>query len=52
MLEITFCALAYDSFGRPLAATGPTADAHPFRFTGREWDAATGLYYSRAAITT
>ncbi|MBI4237965.1 MAG: hypothetical protein HY696_06060 [Deltaproteobacteria bacterium] len=38
----------YDSFGRPLAATGPTAEQPPFRFTGREWDAATGLYYYRA----
>lgn len=37
----------YDSFGRILDQTGPTAGDR-FTFTGREFDSATGLYYYRA----
>jgi RHS repeat-associated protein len=36
----------YDSFGRIISQTG-TLD-QPFAFTGREYDAETGLYYYRA----
>lgn len=36
----------YDSFGNVSASTG--LFSQPFRFTGREWDAETGLYYYRA----
>jgi RHS repeat-associated protein len=36
----------YDSYGRPLF--GITAFDQPFAYTGREWDAATGLYHFRA----
>jgi uncharacterized protein RhaS with RHS repeats len=34
---------AYDSFGNITTATG-TTDTR-YKFTGREWDAETGLYY-------
>jgi RHS repeat-associated protein len=36
----------YDSFGNVASSTG--VFAQPFRYTGREWDAETGLYYYRA----
>lgn len=36
----------YDSYGRP--QFGITEIEQPFQYTGREWDAATGLYYYRA----
>ena len=36
----------YDSFGNPLASTGSISN--PFRYTGREFDAETGLYFYRA----
>ena len=36
----------YDSYGRPLF--GMTSFDQPFAYTGREWDAATGLYHYRA----
>ena len=39
--------LAYDSFGNVLSETNPAAGDR-FRFTGREFDAATGQYYYRA----
>jgi YD repeat-containing protein len=37
---------AYDSFGNVTTTTG--AFSQPFRYTGREWDTETGLYYYRA----
>lgn len=40
--------LAYDSFGN--LTTAEDADSDRFRFTGREWDAETGLYYYRARM--
>lgn len=36
----------YDSFGNVSSSTG--SFAQPFRYTGREWDLETGLYYYRA----
>jgi RHS repeat-associated protein len=36
----------YDSFGNVASSTG--VFVQPFRYTGREWDAETGLYYYRA----
>lgn len=36
----------YDSFGNVTSSTGTFTQ--PFRYTGREWDAETGLYYYRA----
>jgi len=39
--------LAYDAFGNVLAESNPAAGDR-FRFTGREFDAATGQYYYRA----
>jgi RHS repeat-associated protein len=36
----------YDSFGNLIATTGSLVNS--FRYTGREWDAETGLYYYRA----
>ena len=36
----------YDSFGNLTASSGSTAN--PFRFTGREFDSETGLYFYRA----
>jgi RHS repeat-associated protein len=36
----------YDSFGKVTSTTG--GFTQPFRYTGREWDAETGLYYYRA----
>jgi RHS repeat-associated protein len=36
----------YDSFGNPTASQG--ALTNPFRYTGREFDSETGLYYYRA----
>jgi len=36
----------YDAFGKP--TTSQTSTLNPFTFTGREWDAITGLYYYRA----
>src|SRR5262249_11124672 len=36
----------YDSFGNLTASTGSISNS--FRYTGREWDAETGLYYYRA----
>ena len=35
----------YSPFGEVLAAMGPAADACPFRFSTKYWDAETGLYY-------
>jgi RHS repeat-associated protein len=37
---------SYDSFGSPLTSTGTIAN--PFRYTGRELDSETGIYYYRA----
>lgn len=37
---------SYDSFGKVTAST--TGIANPFRYTGREFDQETGLYYYRA----
>lgn len=37
---------SYDSFGNITSSTGTVAN--PFRFTGREYDPETGLYYYRA----
>ncbi len=36
---------SYDAFGRTLSATGPMADAFPFRFSTKYYDSETGLYY-------
>jgi len=36
----------YDSFGKLTASTGTTIN--PFRYTGREFDSETGIYYYRA----
>ncbi len=36
----------YSAFGEVLSATGPAADACPFRFSTKYYDADTGLYYS------
>jgi RHS repeat-associated protein len=36
----------YDSYGKLTASTGTTAN--PFQYTGREFDAETGIYYYRA----
>jgi RHS repeat-associated protein len=36
----------YDSFGNMTSSTGSIIS--PYRFTGREWDSETGLYYYRA----
>jgi RHS repeat-associated protein len=36
----------YDAYGNPIAAAGSAVN--PFRYTGREWDSETGLYYYRA----
>ncbi len=36
----------YDSFGTITSQSGPLAQ--PYTYTGREWDAETGLYYYRA----
>jgi RHS repeat-associated protein len=36
----------YDSFGNVTSSTG--SFSQPFRFTGREWDSETGLYFYRA----
>jgi RHS repeat-associated protein len=36
----------FDSFGNSIASAGTTTN--PFRYTGREYDAETGLYYVRA----
>lgn len=36
----------FDSFGNLLSTTGTFIQ--PFRYTGREWDSETGLYYYRA----
>lgn len=36
----------YDSYGKLLA--GGTTVVNPFRYTGREWDGDSGLYYYRA----
>ncbi len=39
----------YDPWGNVIATTGSNPGlANPFRFTGREWDAESGLYYLRA----
>ncbi|MCX6033147.1 MAG: right-handed parallel beta-helix repeat-containing protein [Chloroflexi bacterium] len=39
----------YDPWGNVLATGGSNPNlANPFRFTGREWDAESGLYYYRA----
>jgi RHS repeat-associated protein len=37
---------AYDSFGNAVASNGTSGN--PFRYTGREFDSETGLYYYRA----
>ncbi|MGE3778910.1 MAG: RHS repeat-associated core domain-containing protein, partial [Pirellulaceae bacterium] len=39
--------LQYDSFGKVVSETDPAVDV-VYQFTGREWDAATGLLYLRA----
>jgi RHS repeat-associated protein len=39
--------LSYDSYGKVLSESAP-ASGDRFKFTGREYDAATGLYYYRA----
>jgi RHS repeat-associated protein len=39
-------AYTYDSFGNVTSRTGNVIN--PYRFTGREWDTETGLYYYRA----
>ena len=36
----------YDAFGKVTASTGSLVN--PFRYTGREWDSETSLYYYRA----
>src|SRR5882672_10364750 len=36
----------YDSFGNVISSTG--SFIQPFRYTSREWNAETGLYYYRA----
>src|SRR5262249_1116867 len=42
-------AYRYDSFGRIIQQTpDPPAIIQPFTYTGREWDAVTGIYYYRA----
>ena len=38
--------MTYDSFGNLAASTGTLANS--FRYTGREFDTKTGLYYYRA----
>jgi RHS repeat-associated protein/uncharacterized repeat protein (TIGR01451 family) len=38
----------YDPFGKPIAESG--ANANPFRFTGRPWDQASGLYDVRQRV--
>jgi RHS repeat-associated protein len=39
----------YDPWGNVIAAGGSNPSlANPFRFTGRQWDAESGLYYYRA----
>src|SRR5437870_7665889 len=40
----------YDSFGKLTNSTGSLVN--PFRYTGREFDTETGLYYYRADTTT
>ncbi len=35
---------AYDPFGNLLYAVGPLASSNPYRFSGKEWHAASGLY--------
>ena len=35
----------YDPFGRPLGQWGPLADANKYRFSSKEWDALSGMYY-------
>jgi RHS repeat-associated protein len=37
---------SYDAFGKPILSTGTVVN--PFRYTGREFDSETGLYYYRA----
>lgn len=39
--------ITYDTFGRVLGQTNPAAGDR-FLFQGREWDAASGLYFFRA----
>ncbi|MFO0011239.1 MAG: putative Ig domain-containing protein [Planctomycetota bacterium] len=39
--------VSYDSYGNILSETNP-ARGDRFKFAGREWDEATGLYYNRA----
>src|SRR5207302_8280045 len=36
----------YDSYGQPTASTGTVTN--PFRYTGREFDSETGIYFYRA----
>lgn len=38
--------IAYDAFGNPSPATGPSLS--PFGFTGREWDSETGHWFFRS----
>jgi RHS repeat-associated protein len=39
----------YDSFGNPVETSpGPGPAGNPFRFTGREWDSESGLYFYRS----
>jgi RHS repeat-associated protein len=35
----------YDPFGNTLAQSGPLAEANPYRFSSKEWNANSGLYY-------
>ena len=37
---------SYDSFGKPVGS--PSNVTNPYRYTGREWDSETNLYYYRA----
>lgn len=39
-------AYTYDAFGKPLVGGGDVPN--PYRYTAREWDSETGLYYYRA----
>ena len=42
----TTATYVYDSFGNVVSSTGNIIN--PYRYTGREWDSETGLYYYRA----
>jgi RHS repeat-associated protein len=42
---VTSAEYEYDPFGNTLRATGPAAEANPFRFSTKYLDSETGLYY-------